>query len=633
MKSTPPPVLRLGDYAAIQTLRISTSDVSTEVRALARAACHSSERRLRLSRVESFYHAHGSLLLLVNAGHHPESIEPFTKSVALLGRDSIVFSGVEAGNALPAPAIGVSEGKLVLVVIGADTLDELGRLVALASVSGATHSLVSPTMLEGRLLCPTHLLDALFRRLGMDTPPPPAMALLPHEGQWLEEQLADTHTGRRQAPYDPVWAQINEASISAAATLLERITDLEALAKSPSFRGIDLRLPIGTYRQTLAMLASEARRHRAGARRRSVSIAGQIDAISGYVDQAQKQVALLTAVIEQRRGLPRSGNQEGLQFGTACSALDGVAHYCGRALEHTLGTKASDRRQWISVLGERVGLVEAAEFRGVSPLDMSWTSPGSTFVVSWGPGEPTGAQPGAQIGVVEFPRHWALRSGSYPLVAWALSREYRLADEAHSAVRSELMEEVEREVHRLRRKSVAAELADSAGVAEIAEALLRDIISVSLVGPCYVYALARFGLLGRLGGLDWNGLGRHVGVASDGLVRLRLNLRILKALGIRIPFFTNAFPAVGPAVSGRKLGPYLEGQGHVLRERYEFASGKVMESLRAGRVEGWAPDLVFNALWRAVAERGAYLNEASVFWSLAKWGHARPEPDLAESDC
>jgi hypothetical protein len=126
------------------------------------------------------------LLLLINAGHHPESIEPFTKSVALLGRDSIVFSGVEAGSVLPAPTIGVSEGGLVLLVVGADTLDELGRLVALASISGATHSVVSPTMLQGRLLCPGHLLDALSRRLGMDTPPPPAMALLPLEGQWLE---------------------------------------------------------------------------------------------------------------------------------------------------------------------------------------------------------------------------------------------------------------------------------------------------------------------------------------------------------------------------------------------------------------------------------------------------------------
>jgi hypothetical protein len=122
-----------------------------------------------------------------------------------------------------------------------------------------------------------------------------------------------------------------------------------------------------------------------------------------------------------------------------------------------------------------------------------------------------------------------------------------------------------------------------------------------------------------------------VGVVSDGLVRLRLNLRILKWLEFKIPFFTNAFPPVGPALSGRKLGPYLEGPGHVLRKRYEFACGEVMDSLRAGKIEGWAPDLVLNALWRAVADRGGYLNEASVFWSLSKWGHGRPEPDLAES--
>lgn len=151
-----------------------------------------------------------------------------------------------------------------------------------------------------------------------------------------------------------------------------------------------------------------------------------------------------------------------------------------------------------------------------------------------------------------------------------------------------------------------------------------------MLGPAYVYSLARFGLLGRIGGLDWTGLAKYAGAISEVLVRLRLDLRILKSLGLEVPFFTAAFSPVRKGVSGRILKDLLERQGPIVRERYELSVRKVMPSLIEGKVEGWAPDLILNALWRGVAERGKYVNEAAVFWSLMRWGANRPEADLAD---
>jgi len=79
-----------------------------------------------------------------------------------------------------------------------------------------------------------------------------------------------------------------------------------------------------------------------------------------------------------------------------------------------------------------------------------------------------------------------------------------------------------------------------------------------------------------------------------------------------------------------KLKGLLERQGRIIRERYELSVHKVMPDLIGGNVGEWAPDLVLNALWRGVAERRKYVNEAAVFSSLMRLGANRPEFDLLD---
>jgi hypothetical protein len=219
-----------------------------------------------------------------------------------------------------------------------------------------------------------------------------------------------------------------------------------------------------------------------------------------------------------------------------------------------------------------------------------------------------------------------MRCGSYPLIAWAVAGDYGSGAWGDEVI-AELEVEVETESARLKKESGAVSNLTAESAHKLAERLFRDLIAISMMGPAYVYALARFGFLGRTGQMDWKGLGRYGGVVGEELVRLRLDLRMLKSLGLTVPFFTVAFSPVRKGLSSSKLKGLLERQGRIIRERYELSVHKVMPDLIGGNVGKWAPDLVLNALWRGVAERRKYVNEAAVFWSLIRLGANRPEFD------
>lgn len=618
--------MRLRNYFALQTIVLSDVNYRNEIRSLAAKYCNTEQNQRPLKKVEGFTgQTANAMLLIIDGGNHPEGIEAFTKEVATVCEKSEVFRGVELLG--ESSQMSQYETGITIVVLSAGGIDEFEQCSRVPDMNGVVRCIISPVEYEARVICRADSVGVLCKELDGEWVPSPTAPIV-FKYAWTEYQRPEHDEGGRRGRYDVIWAQLNEALINTAVSLRERIARLEVYVGTevPRSRAIiDLRLPLATFRENLEMLIAGARTYQERVPESKLSMAGPLDMISNYVLRVERQVSVLEKFLEQRGTGVESEEWGGSRADGAIMALDGVAHFCGRIIEHTHGTSSTERRQWAVLLGQQVRLIDAPEFRGMLPIDTSWTAPGASFRIS---GRRSNRQ-GAHIGIIEFPRRWRLRSGSFPLIAWAVSHDYGSGGWADDAI-DELQVEVERESTMLRKDTGASSALTIVNTTDLARDVFHDLISISMLGPAYVYSLARFGLLGRIGGLDWTGLAKYAGAISEDLVRLRLDLRILKSLGLEVPFFTDAFSPARKEVSGRKLKDILDRQGPIVQKRYEFSVREVMPSLIRGEVEGWAPDLTLNALWRGVAERGKHVNEAAVLWSLMRWGANRPEVDLAD---
>lgn len=623
-------LVHLGSYFALQTIAFSNLKQSDEIRNLAAKYCNKEQNRRPLFQVQGFIAQTANvMLLIINASDHSEGIDAFTKDVAAISEGSEVFNGVELSN--ESSNMSQQETGISIFIFKGKSLDDFEQLVRVSNLSGVIRCIISPIEYEIRVICRADSAGAFYKESsGQNTAPPTTPIIFDYS--WTEPAYPVEKRENRYRKYDAVWAQHNEALINTAVFLNNRVAKLEdfiCTRDSQSRAIIDLRLPLATFRENLEMIIAGARDYEKQVSKPKLSMAGSLDVISNYVLYAEKQINVLEIFLEQRRsGLVNQNQVESCPSG-AIMPLDGVAHYCGRVMEYTLGTIPQNRRQWAVLLGQYLRLIDAPEFRGVFHFDVSWLASDvfSRIKKSGGNIE----KQGAQIGIIEFPRMWLFRSGSFPLIAWAISHDYSSGGWVDE-LKNEFQVEVEQESTKLRKDTGSSSRLTDLNIADIAKDLSYDLVSIYMLGPSYVYALARFGMLGKMGGLDWTGLTRYTGAISRDLIRLRINLRILKSLGLKVPFFSNAFSSIRKGLSGYNLKNILEQQGPIIRKRYEFSVREVMPSLIRGEVDEWEPDLILNALWYGVAERAkyGYVNEAAVFWSLIRWGVNRPEADLTD---
>ena len=433
-----------------------------------------------------------------------------------------------------------------------------------------------------------------------------------HEWTECAPQGSPRTMTRRRRKYDAIRAQRNESLFSGPSTLQVAIDELErtALTQDPtSFAAIDLRRGLSALRKNIDNWTGSIPDENPG------WVAGSIDMISGSVSYARKVVDLLDRLLQQRVRPPRD-----IELGPVV-ALDAVASFCGMTLAQY--EKSSDAEiRWHVVMGERISSAEFPELAGGMTINSAWTSTFAFNVLTFGADNPPSEEikKSPQVRVVEFPQQFMLRAGSYPLIAQALAvhhvRPFDYRDR-FSELESELRDNIDLEVRRFRKRGhkLTHDLNDS--VELLAYQLHVDLYAFLLMGPAYVYAMARFDLLGKMGALDWINTGAPSKSFQLELLRLRLNLRLMRTFGIEAPFYTKSFAPVRENLHGKNLAELIGSNRVNLSKRYNFAVTQVSQCLADGQIlVDTDPDLLLNALWRAVATRGRYVNEAATFLSI-----------------
>jgi len=166
---------------------------------------------------------------------------------------------------------------------------------------------------------------------------------------------------------------------------------------------------------------------------------------------------------------------------------------------------------------------------------------------------------------------------------------------------------------------------------------LVDLICTRVMGPAYVYALARFGLRGTLATGDVSSsallrLGRHelltseqfgelAGRLANTRERLSVCLSTLETAGLQIRSLSSLLLDQSP------LGPLensiiAEVDRLIVRKPYNASCQKEAQDLASvlsrGQIAEGRPVLLLNALWYAVTNRKLYLNEPALVLTLAR---------------
>jgi hypothetical protein len=238
--------------------------------------------------------------------------------------------------------------------------------------------------------------------------------------------------------------------------------------------------------------------------------------------------------------------------------------------------------------------------------------------------------------VLWYPRAWSLRAGALPLIAHELG--HILVERHPETVRNVvewLMKRSESDIRR--RQRALAERASSAGfmnnglaagatiirdlqtmrdfqrvVRRRAEELLCDWVGAALVGPAYVFALARFAL-GELSPSE-----RDLREFPSLKLRLETCKSLLAQMDITVPLRTSLFTIKRCGLPAGILESLVEmGLTLYTREEHEAALERCVPALSKGSILRSSAPLLLNALWSGVVKRKAYINEVALYFSLA----------------
>lgn len=212
--------------------------------------------------------------------------------------------------------------------------------------------------------------------------------------------------------------------------------------------------------------------------------------------------------------------------------------------------------------------------------------------------------------IIGFPRRLALRFGALPLLASTVAKVGgELLDIAADLVDGS-RETAGRELGV--RVTDEDEAAVRTAAIERAHMILSDLVGTAIMGPAFMFALARFAT-GHIGGG-----GGSTPAARRPPLRERLGrcLALAGQVGMD-PGFVSIYVDVADQTLSQEVAEFVVG---LVATPYgssdEAQLPAVCDSLRAGEIVDVAPVIALNALWSAVAKRSGYLNELALVDSI-----------------